>query len=170
MYDKDVSFEELKKDYFSHAYGENWREIADHLEQISDIFDVKYLEVAHRSSAPRVLVSAEKAEAMKAVKPLCEAIKSKVKSWKKSCPKRIYSLSLRLLELHAEFCVDLAGSMILTAEGKADEAFDAFNAAFAAIGRHEPEIERYFDHYLAYSALRRSLHPGKTRIETEEVG
>lgn len=170
MYDKNVSFEELKEDYFSHAYGENWREFADYLEKISDIFDVKYLEVAHRSSAPRVLVSEEKAEAMRAVRPLCEAMRSKVKSMKKSCQKRIHSLSLRLLELHAAFCIDLADSMILTAKGKADEAFDAFNSAFDAIGRHEPEIERYFDHYLAYSALRRSLHPGKTRIETEEVG
>ena len=60
--------------------------------------------------------------------------------------------------------------MILTAEGKADEAFDAFNALFDSFGRHEFEIERYFDHYLAYSALKRSLHAGKIRVEREEIG
>ena len=52
----------------------------------------------------------------------------------------------------------------------ADEAFDAFNAFFDSFGRHEFEIERYFDHHLAYRALARSLHPGKNRIEREEIG
>jgi hypothetical protein len=60
--------------------------------------------------------------------------------------------------------------MILTAEGKADEAFDAFNTFFDSFGSHEFEIERYFDHHLAYSALKRSLHAGKTRTEREEIG
>ncbi|MBR6530472.1 MAG: hypothetical protein IKT43_03555 [Clostridia bacterium] len=60
--------------------------------------------------------------------------------------------------------------MILTAEGRADEAFDAFNAFFDSFGAHEFEIERYFDHHLAYTALKRSLHPGKNRIEREEIG
>ena len=170
MYDKEASFDELKEDYFSHAYGEHWTEIAEYLEKISDIFDVKYLEVPHRSTAPRVLVSEERAESLKAISPLCEEMLKKIRTWKKSCQRRVHSLSLRLLELHAEYCTSLSESMILTACGKADEAFDRFNAAFDSFGRHETEIERYYDQHLAYSALKRSLHPGKTRIETEEVG
>ena len=94
----------------------------------------------------------------------------KLRAWRKMPQRRISGLSLRLLELHAEYCTGLAESMILTAEGKADEAFDAFNALFDSFGSHEFEIERYFDHYLAYSALRRSLHAGKNRVEREEIG
>ena len=170
MNDKSASFEEIREDYFSHAYGEHWREIADYLEKISDVFDVNYLEVAHRSTAPRVLASPERAEALKTVKPLCNAMLQSIKAWKKSAKKRVHTVSLRLLELHAEYCLGLAESMILTADGRADEAFDAFNAFFDSFGAHEFEIERYFDHHLAYTALKRSLHPGKNRIEREEIG
>jgi hypothetical protein len=170
MYDKEASFDELREDYFSHAYGENWREILTYLEKISDIFDVKYLEVPHRSTSSRNLISPERVEALKEIAPLCAEMVKKLRAWRKAPQKRIFSLSLRLLELHAEYCTGLAESMILTAEGKADEAFDAFNAFFDSFGSHEFEIERYFDHHLAYSALRRSLHAGKTRTEREEIG
>ena len=101
---------------------------------------------------------------------MCAEMAKKLRAWRKVPQKRIFSLSLRLLELHAEYCTGLAESMILTAEGKADEAFDAFNSHFDSFGAHEFEIERYFDHHLAYSALKRSLHPGKNRIITEEIG
>ncbi len=170
MYDKDLSFDDLREKYFSHAYGENWREISEHLEKISDIFDVNYLEVAHRASAERKLVSQERAESLKQIAGLCGEMTKKLRAWRKVPQKRIFSLSLRILELHAEYCTGLAESMILTAEGKADEAFDAFNSHFDSFGAHEFEIERYFDHHLAYSALKRSLYPGKNRIITEEIG
>lgn len=170
MYDKDVSFEELKEDYFCHAYGENGLEIADYLEKISDIFDVNYLEITHHAGGQRVLVSVERAEKLRSLPSLCEPMLKKIKGWKKSSRKRVHTLSLRLLELHVEYCLGLAESMILTAEGKEDEAFDTFNAFFDSFGRHEFEIERYFDHCLAYKALYRSLHQGKKKKVTEEVG
>lgn len=170
MFDKDATFEELKEDYFSHTYGGHWREIAEYLEKISDIFDVKYLEVPHRSSAVRDLKSPERAEALSVVEKLCGEMKKNARAWIKESKKRVHSASLRLLELHCEYCAGLAESMILTACGRADEAFDAFNAFFDSFGRHEFEIERYFDHHLAYRALARSLHPGKNRIEREEIG
>ncbi len=170
MYDKDLSFDKLREDYFSHAYGENWRDISEYLEKISDIFDVNYLEVAHRASAERKFVSPERAEALRQIAPMCEEMAKKIRAWRRIPQKRILSLSLRLLELHAEYCTGLAESMILTAEGKADEAFNAFNIFFDSFGAHEFEIERYFDHHLAYTALKRSLHPGKNRIITEEIG
>ena len=170
MYDKDVSFEELKKDYFTHAYGENGIEIADYLEKISDIFDVNYLEITHHAGGTRILQSAERAEALRAVPSLCKPMLDKIKAWKKASRKRVHTVALRLLELHVEYCLGLAESMILTAEGKGDEAFEAFNAFFDSFGRHEFEIERYFDHCLAYKALYRSLHQGKKRKITEEVG
>ena len=170
MYDKDVSFEALREDYFNRAYGENWHEISAYLEKISDIFDVKYLEVAHRATGDRKLVSTDRVESLGQIAPMCAEMAKKIRAWRKVPQKRIFSLSLRLLELHAEYCTGLAESMILTAEGKADEAFDAFNAFFDSFGAHEFEIERYFDHHLAYTALKRSLHPGKNRIITEEIG
>ena len=44
MFDKELSFEQIKEDYFSHAYGENWRDIAEYLQKIGNMFDVNYLE------------------------------------------------------------------------------------------------------------------------------
>jgi hypothetical protein len=170
MYDKDITLDRLREDYFSHAYGENWREISDYLEKISDIFDVNYLEITHHAKGERKLISSDRAEALCRIAPICAEMAKKLRAWGKVPQKRIFSLSLRLLELHAEYCTGLAESMILTAEGKADEASDAFNSHFDSFGAHEFEIERYFDHHLAYSALKRSLHPGKNRIITEEIG
>ena len=107
---------------------------------------------------------------MKSVRPLCEDMQKKIRAWRRTPSKRVYTAALRLLELHAEYCIGLSESMILTAEGRADEAFDAFNAFFDSFGRHEYEIERYFDHHLAYTALKRSLHAGKIRKAREEIG
>ena len=170
MYDKDISFEALKEEYFSFTYGENGREIADYLEKISDIFDVNYLEITHHAGQARILESAERAESLRSIPPLCEPMLAKIKAWKKSSRKRVHTVALRLLELHVEYCLGLAEGMILTAEGKAEEAFDSFNDFFDSFGRHEFEIERYFDHCLAYKALYRSLHQGKKKKVTEEVG
>ena len=170
MYDKSKSFDELREDYFSHTYGEHWREISEYLEKISDLFDVNYLEIAHRSTQPRELASPKRVEELKTINQLTGEMLKNIKEWKKTSLKRVHTVALRLLELHAEYCNGLAESMILTAEGKKEEAFDAFNSFFDSFGAHEFEIERYFDHHLAYTALKRSLHPGMTKKITEEIG
>ena len=39
LFDTSVDFEELKADYFSHAYGEDWREVVAFLEELGRLFD-----------------------------------------------------------------------------------------------------------------------------------
>jgi hypothetical protein len=42
LFDRNVTFEELRDDYFSHAFGERWREVLSYLEALRDSMSYNY--------------------------------------------------------------------------------------------------------------------------------
>ena len=70
-------------------------------------------------------------------------------------PYRVQTTTARLLMRHGEYCRGLAEPLALLAEGKPEEGLAAFTAFSDSFGRYEYELERYHDHYLAATALRR---------------
>ena len=145
MFDKELSFEQIKEDYFSHAYGENWCEIAEYLEKIGNMFDVKYLEYQHRGAA-KSYVAPERVDGM--LPKLQELTRSIY---------RVRTVAGQLLMYHAEYCKLLSEPCALKAEGKDAEALECFERAMDKFGRNEIYIERYYDHHLANSAFRRKM-------------
>lgn len=167
MFDKDADFEALKEDYFSHAYGEHWREIADYLETIGNTFGVEYLESEHRSTKSyydpaRAEVIRTAPKVVDAILPLLEAEKNK--------PYRVQTVAMRLLLRHCEYVKLLTEPIAKKAEGYDDDAYWLFVKAFDLFGRHEVEIERYYDHHLARRSFEQSMFPKPVEKAKEEVG
>ena len=75
---------------------------------------------------------------------------------------RVQTVTMRLLEKHAEYCEGLAEVLVERAKGNvkvAKELFDEFRIKF---GRHESEIERYFDHALYFSTMEKLIDEPQT--------
>ena len=68
-------------------------------------------------------------------------------------PTRPQTVSMRLLLRHAEYIEGIASFMENVAQGNEKAALEQFEVFERAFGKYEFEIERYFDHYLAFHTL-----------------
>jgi hypothetical protein len=67
---------------------------------------------------------------------------------------RVRTLAVRLLEKHAEYCEGLAQVIIERARGNVEGALELLDKFRVSFGKHEPEIEEYFDHNLHFRAMK----------------
>ena len=148
MFDTKVDFEELKEDYFSHAYGKDWREVAEFLEKMDTLFDAQYmwgrksanLEVG-RYYNPAMADSLRKVhEELDAFEPFVQA--------HKNMPMRVQTVSMRLLWRFLEYAHGVANVFTLKCFGAGKEALDEFNKFLKEFGKYEIELERYYDHFM----------------------
>ena len=149
LMDRDVDFESLKEDYFSHIYGADWQKAASLLQKISDTFDYRYME-GECSKDPRIsdfydpervpqlqkLFELAALERNLANKNLCQEYRPQTVSW-------------RLLLRHAEYVEKWAQIMIEKALGNNFRAQELAKAFCDDFGKYELEMERYYDHSLA---------------------
>ena len=43
LLNRKCDYEKVKEDYFSHIYGENWKEVQAYLAEISELFEFSYM-------------------------------------------------------------------------------------------------------------------------------
>lgn len=150
---RDCDYEKVKEDYFRHIYGQYWKEAEQYLIQITQLFDHKFMEEegsvdpgrskyynpAHVADLEKIreVTAKEREFAMAHL----------------SMPERVQTVSMRLLLRHAEYCELLADVAIELARGD-ENAFHEKRAILAeTFGRHEFELERYYDHHLPMKNL-----------------
>lgn len=153
LLDRDCDYDQVKEDYFRHIYGPCWKEAEGYLTEITELFDPRFLEEelsldpekskyynpGHVASLEKIgeVAARERAFALAHI----------------SMPVRVQTVSMRLLLRHAEYCELLADTVKELAKGDA-EAYKQKRLAMAdTFGRHEFELERYFDHYLCMKNL-----------------
>ena len=146
LFDNTADFEEMKRDYFSHAYGEIWEDVVSYLTKITEAFDIRYLMGANFYAPKRVPALRRVHEITAEIEPILVA--------HKNMPKRAQTVAVRLLLKHLEYCRGMADIFILKALGADVEAKRAYDAFLDSFGRYEVEIERYFDHHLFYTTYR----------------
>ena len=164
LFDRERPFEEILGDYFCHAYGPDWKEVADYLQRISDTFDFAYL--SGERSADESKSKWFDPDRSRQLKRIAKLVKS--------CPARpegplprVQAVSYRLLELHTEFCKLLAAAMAEKALGNDETAFQKWQRMCRNFGLHEWEIERYYDHYMCMKTYERMLKTdGKRSLVT----
>ncbi len=145
LFDCGLDFEELKEDYFSHAYGEDWREVVAFLEKLADCFDHKYL--AGENSANESIgkyYNPARAEKLREIKKIIAEFKPFVEAHK-NMPKRPQTVSYRILWRYLEYAEGLAQIATLKCLGAGKEAKELYKKFIEDFGRYELEIERYFD-------------------------
>lgn len=158
LFDTNVDYEALKRDYFTHAYGEIADDVIEYLTAITKAFDINYLMIRAASSSsykpnfyrPEHIPSLQSVHDITAkIAPVLEA--------HKNMPYRAQTVAVRLLQKHLEYCNGLADMWVLKAQGKDQEAVDAYNAFLESFGKYEVEIQTYFDHYMFHASMSRLI-------------
>lgn len=156
--DCNCDYEQIKEDYLSHAYGEDWKAVKRYLTTISELFHYPYMEGKATEDISRGrYYSPTMAENMKKVSAVAahgRAIAEK----NISLPIRVQTVSMRLLYRHAEYCEKYAAIIMEKALDNQEKAMELWNDFCDDFGRYEYELERYLDHHYAMSTIRRILN------------
>ena len=149
QFDTSLKFEDLLEDYFSHAYGEDWKEIVRILEKIGKAIDVKYV-TGLRSADLKIekRYNPAVAEELRQMPAIAEEAKEFLEAHK-NMPMRAQTVAYKLMRLYMEYCVGLSKCLIAKCFGAGAEAREMFMDFLADFGRHEAEIETYYDQYMA---------------------
>jgi hypothetical protein len=149
QFDTSLKFEDLLEDYFSHAYGEDWRTVVELFEKLGDAVDVKYME-GERRAHPKLSsrYNPAVAEEIRRVPAIVAEYKEFLESHRAN-PYRAQTVMFKLLRYYMDFCVELAKCLIPKCLGAGPEAAELFEAFLAEIGPRECEIQTCFDQYMA---------------------
>ena len=157
LFDNNADFEEMKKDYFSHAYGEIWEDVVAYLTKITEAFDIRYLMGANFYAPQRVPSLRRVHEITAEIEPILAA--------HKNMPKRAQTVAVRLLLKHLEYVNALADIFVLKALGADVEANRTYLEFLDRFGKYEFEIERYFDQFMFHHSIKRLVDKPATFYE-----
>lgn len=161
LFDTKVDYHEVKADYLSHTYGEDWKVVERYLSDITEAFDPDYM---MGKPGQNGFYSPENLPKLERVKKITEEFAPFLEEHK-IMPHRAQTVAMRLLKRHMEFCNGLADVLLLKAAGKDAEAKEAFVKFFASFGKYEYEIATYFDQYMCFASLERVVNKPKTFYE-----
>ena len=145
LVNRDCDYEALLEDYFAHLYGEDYKQVLDYLNGVSEAFGDKYM--AGEEAAPGAedpLHNPERAVKLASVFELSAVARGLVTKNRKT-PVRVQALAWRLLERHTEFSEGFAEVLIVKARGYDKLAMEKLDAFITGFGRHNYELERWMD-------------------------
>jgi hypothetical protein len=153
MYDTDRTFEELEEEYFSAAYGKDWKLVRDYFEKIDKYSDYMFL-AGHKSTDlekgrhynPSVADKFEKIPAI--VDEFTPVIKAHYDT-----PYRCEYVSWNLLEWHGKFLKLYAKGASLKARGEDEAAFEVFEQIHKTMGPLDLIRHDSYDHFAFMSAI-----------------
>ena len=143
LFDISLTEEKIKEDYFSSAFGEDWRKFYDYLEELRVAVDYRYLSKMFRTP----FYSPEDVKRLSGVPEILSKGRKLIADHYNS-DHRVRTVSVRLLERHANHMELLCAAFLEKAVGKDDEAMELFEKWRILSGRDELEIGAYFDHTL----------------------
>ena len=168
LFDTSVDYEDLKKDYFTHAYGEIADDVIEYLTGVTKAFDINYMMVraSSSSSTEPKFYRPDHVPSLQSVHDLTKKI-APVLEAHKNMPFRAQTVAVRLLMKHLEYCDSLADIWSLKAQGKDLDAVAAYNAFIERFGKYEPEIQTYFDQYMFHASISRLIVKPSTFYSAE---
>ena len=154
LMNRNCDYDEVLDDYLQHIYGEAWKDVKEYLQSVTDIFDFVYMTGEGSSDKKRgTYFNPAWAEKLPEIKKLAARGKA-IASAHLAMPTRPQTVSMRLLLRHAEYIEGYAEFVAEKAQANDTASLEKFEAFRDAFGRHEFEIERYFDHGLCFNTLR----------------
>ncbi len=150
LYDANVSFEELRDDYFKAAYGEDWEAALKYLTAISDAFGYGYNGPDQKNLNEDLTDCYAKVQkAIDEFRPIAEA--NYVKKM------RVQTVSWQLLEHHMEFAVPYAKAVEARAKGDWANAEKYFDEYIDLMAKKEYQLQRHLDVGAIYRTKRRTF-------------
>ena len=146
LFDNSVDFDTLVEDYFSHAYGEEWKEVYDFLTKLDEVFDVRYMtrSLPAEDGKKGSFYNPDMAEKFRSVKAICDSIRPFAEA-RKNMPLRSQTVLYRVLRRYLEYCEGLVLPFTLKCVGLSLEASKAYEDFRSDFGKYEREMEALFD-------------------------
>ena len=152
LYDTSSDLEALREDYFRHAYGEDFREVIAFFNRLEEAIPYNYL--VQKFPTQGDFYHPELAENFEKVEHIVDEFAPFVEAHK-NMPYRAQTVSYRMLARYLQYCKGLAAALIKKANGEEQEALDAYNALRIDLGKHELEMERWYDQQMCFASLGR---------------
>ena len=167
LFDTSLTTEDIAGEFFPAAYGEDYREFYSYLEKLGELIDFGYFYGAD-SENPKVsrFYSRKKAEDFAKAKQLVGTVGRDLIAAHYNSDVRLRTVSVRLLEHHADFVTMLADVLIAKALAKDEEASRLAESFRIEFGKREAEIELWYDHSLAFKQYAYML---SVKSNTDEV-
>jgi len=164
LFDTSLDFEDLKEDYFSHAYGEDWREVVAFLEKLGELFDPRYMD-GSLSANPEIgkFYNPPHVQNLRQIPAHVESFRTFVEAHL-NMPYRAQTISMHLMYRYLEYCSRLSEILAVKCFGASDEAERLFAAFWDDFGKYELEMQQYYDHYMAGASFSRMFKRFKENI------
>ena len=150
LFDTSISYEEVEEDYFSHLYGENWKEFRDYFTKLNEALPFEYFSRDEVSRDGGDHHKPEMAEKISKIREITKEGRALIEKHS-DCEYYVQTLALNLLKFHADFCDMISDWMCANALGNFDRAVELYELAKNELGKKEAEFERYYDHYLYFT-------------------
>lgn len=148
LFDSSISYDELKEDYFSHAFGTNWKAVTEYLDKLRDTLDFSYFygrmsvdESKGRYYCPDM--ESKVAQAREIVKDFKDVIKENRNQYY-----RASSVAWQLLKIHCDMVEIYCDMTAFKCVGNHEEAIKCIEKIVNMMSEREIYIERYYDHYM----------------------
>ncbi len=146
LFDTSVDIEAIKEDYFSHAYGEDFREVISFFEELGKAIPQRYVEREMPVDLSKGrLYNPEMAAVLRGAQKVLDDFAPFVEAHK-NMPMRAQTVSYRILRRYLEYVGYFAKALILKSLGADTEAKETFKRDFDKIGAYEIEMELSYDH------------------------
>ncbi len=168
LFDTSLTYEQIRDEYFSAAFGEDYKEFYGYLEGIRDVFDMRYLagELSANEKIGKYYNPAF-AEQLKEAEAVCEKGEAAVKAHY-DMPCRVQTLSVRLMERHIHYCRLLAKALSFKAVAKDEAAREAFKELWDTFNFYEMDMETYYDHSLCIATLNQIFKTDSNIVQDDE--
>lgn len=169
LFDVNLTHEELAEDYFSHAFGKDWKLFYDYLMELAEAIDYKLM-VRRNSSNPEIspYYNPAQVENLKRVPEIVAKGRRLIEEHFNS-DIRVQTVATRLLSYHATFVEGLAKAMEYKVVGNDTAASDEFNGMMRALGACEPYFERYFDFTQCQNGMRQIFYWSVSNLPQNET-
>ena len=144
QYDVSTSYEELMREYYSAAYGDDWEAFRDALKSLSDAVPYEYLSQPKASERPYAYHYPEMKPRIDSLYGLCDKLESLVKEHYNS-DLRARTVVVRILERYIRFVRNLASALSYKCMGENEAAVAEYDKLRLALGADECEFEGYDD-------------------------
>ncbi len=169
LFDASLTADEIIEEYFSAAFGDDWRMFYDYLDKLGRAFGHDYLsgDRFRHSDDRSEWYAPEHVESLNEVGKILALGRELIKSHYNS-DVRVRTVSVRLLEFHALYAELLAEVFKKKAVGDDDGAYKLYEELLLECGKYELAFERYFDPAIYGYALYRILKT-KTNVKSDVV-
>jgi len=155
LFDASSDFDELREDYLSHAFGENWRLAEEFLNKIRKHIDFAYLSGLMSADEEKGLYyNPEVSELAKQVPMIVREFAPVIEA-NLDQPYRAASVSWQMLEYLSIYVDMLSKAIAYKAVGDDENAKTAAKECFDKMSELEVYIEHWYDQHMIYYALKR---------------